>query len=677
MNRYLFGLCSFIFFADCLCAQTDSTKLLDQVIVKAFAYEKPLQQVAASVAVVGRKDLERFTNISFLPALNTVPGVRMEERSPGSFRLSIRGSSLRSPFGIRNVKFYWNGLPLTDGGGNTYLNLLDFSAVRQMEVIKGPGGSLYGAGMGGVLLLTPPALAGNEVQLTATAGSYGLQRYQLNATTSIGNTKANIQYARQQSDGYRQQTALRRDALNLNLQFSLTGRSVLRWTNFYSDLYYQTPGGLTKAQYEQDPRQARSATPSLPGAIEQQAAVYNKTFYSGLMLDHEWNTAWFTTAGVFGSATDFKNPAINNYEVRKEINWGARVENQYHYAGLVKADFTFGGEFQFFNSSIKNYQNLQGFAGDLQFSDELTSSSALLFAQGEISLPADILLTLGASGNVLTYQFARNSITPAIEQVRNFDPVLIPRAALLKNFNEHVAAHASISKGFSPPTLAEVRPSTNNYNDSLRAETGINYEIGVRGTFLKYFSFDVALYSLQLDETIVVRQINSADYFVNAGSTSQLGAELMLGYARQFQTVGLKIWSSYTRNAFTFNRYFKNQQDFSYKYLPGVAPHVLVTGVDIKMKNGFYADITSNYTDAIPLNDSNSDFAPGYFVVGARLGFALTLKKNPIDFWIAVDNATDQQYSLGNDLNANSGRYYNAAPGRNYALGVSLKRVDF
>jgi iron complex outermembrane receptor protein len=37
-----------------------------------------------------------------------------------------------------------------------------------------------------------------------------------------------------------------------------------------------------------------------------------------------------------------------------------------------------------------------------------------------------------------------------------------------------------------------------------------------------------------------------------------------------------------------------------------------------------------------------------------------------------IENAFDVTYSLGNDINAAGGRYYNAAPGRNYYGGVSL-----
>src|SRR5690606_26727367 len=213
-----------------------------------------------------------------LPAVNLVPGVRMEERSPGSYRFSIRGSSLRSPFGVRNVKAYWNGLPFTDGGGNTYLNLFDFSAFGSMEIIKGPGGSLYGAGTGGVLLMKSPEVTGNNLQASATFGSYGLQRYLIGGQLKNDKHAANIQFAHHQSDGYRQQTALQRTALNADVTSSVGRKGTLTSTLMLSKLFYETPGGLNKAQFEEDPRQARPPSTSL-GAVEANAAVENKTIF--------------------------------------------------------------------------------------------------------------------------------------------------------------------------------------------------------------------------------------------------------------------------------------------------------------------------------------------------------------------------------------------------------------
>ena len=143
-----------VFAQENVATESDSIILLNEVIVSGFASRRPISEVPASIAYLDSRALERFNNTNLLPAVNLVPGVRMEERSPGSYRFSIRGSLLRSPFGVRNVKMYWNGLPITDGGGNTYFNLTDFSSIGSIEIIKGPGSSLYGAGTGGVVLLS-------------------------------------------------------------------------------------------------------------------------------------------------------------------------------------------------------------------------------------------------------------------------------------------------------------------------------------------------------------------------------------------------------------------------------------------------------------------------------------------------------------------------------------------
>ena len=46
-------------------------------------------------------------------------------------------------------------------------------------------------------------------------------------------------------------------------------------------MHYETPGGLTKEQLEEDPTSARQATATLPGAVEQKAGVYLKSIFMG------------------------------------------------------------------------------------------------------------------------------------------------------------------------------------------------------------------------------------------------------------------------------------------------------------------------------------------------------------------------------------------------------------
>ncbi len=669
---------------DSLLVKKDTVKILSEVVVHAYANDRPLLEVPAAIGYVDTKSLERFNNSSVLPAVNAIPGVRMEERSPGSYRFAIRGSSLRSPFGVRNVKMYWNGLPLTDGGGNTYINLVDFNSVSSVEIIKGPGASLYGAGTGGVVLLGSPLGNNNQVQVSALNGSYGLQRYQISAQTGSEKVRAAVNFAHQVATGYRQQTSMRRDAFNTNLRFTLNSKSVLSASIFYTDLYYQTPGGLTQAQYDSNPRQARP-TGALPGAVAQQTAVYNKTFYTGLMYDYQWNDQWSTRVGVYGSLTDFTNPTINNFEKRKENNWGGRTETQYEFdKSTWRGKLTFGGEFQHFYSPLADYANLQGVQGGLQTDDRLSSKFLLLFVQAEIDLPKDIYLTLGGSGNFLKYTFNRVFPAPSIAQERSFDPVFSPRIALLKKINDLFSVYGSISKGFSPPSLAEVRPSTGNYNNSLNAEKGISYEVGFRGKSWEQFSWDLAAYDFELDETIVVQQVNNADYFINAGRTSQKGLEALLSWSpelRHHQFLNsLKLWTSYAFNYYRFKGYAKNGQDYSGNKLTGVSPNTVAGGVDVRVAKKFYANVTLNFVDKIPLNDANSQYSEAYILAGMRLGFRSALqspaarhgKQLSIDLFAGVDNATNKRYSLGNDLNAAGNRYYNAAAGRNYYAGLKV-----
>src|SRR4051812_1559485 len=81
-------------------ADTIKESTLSEVIIKSFEQNRKLRDVPAAVNYIGRSTLERFGPASVVQAVNTTPGVRMEERSPGSYRFNIRGSSLRAPFGV-------------------------------------------------------------------------------------------------------------------------------------------------------------------------------------------------------------------------------------------------------------------------------------------------------------------------------------------------------------------------------------------------------------------------------------------------------------------------------------------------------------------------------------------------------------------------------------------------
>ncbi len=157
-----------------------SVNSLSELVVQSYQTERQLIEQAAPISVVRPEDLARFNEGSIVQSFNTKPGVRIEERAPASYRISIRGSALRSPFGVRNVKVYWNDIPFTSPDGTTPLNLLDLSNIQTAEIIKGPAGSIYGAGTGGVVSLeSNQRIQKDQAEASLLVGDYGLQKYRV------------------------------------------------------------------------------------------------------------------------------------------------------------------------------------------------------------------------------------------------------------------------------------------------------------------------------------------------------------------------------------------------------------------------------------------------------------------------------------------------------------------
>jgi len=61
-------------------------------------------------------------------------------------------------------------------------------------------------------------------------------------------------------------------------------------------------------------------------------------------------------------------------------------------------------------------------------------------------------------------------------------------------------------------------------------------------------------------------------------------------------------------------------------------------------------------------------------LLGCRIGWKTARpSKLKLNFYFGGDNLLNETYSLGNDINAAGGRYYNTAAKRNYYAGVAVQ----
>lgn len=129
---------------------------VEEIVVTATKRSIPLQKVAISVSAKMGEALRSMGATDFVGYARSIPGLSFSDTGVGSQKVSIRG--IRPSVGSSAVAFYIGDTPLpasTGNFGNTLANpeLID---INRIEVLRGPQGTLYGAGsVGGTIKLAP------------------------------------------------------------------------------------------------------------------------------------------------------------------------------------------------------------------------------------------------------------------------------------------------------------------------------------------------------------------------------------------------------------------------------------------------------------------------------------------------------------------------------------------
>lgn len=656
---------------------------IEPVKITAYFSQQPLLGFTAAGHKINSHQLSQGISTSLLPGLNRVAGLKMEERSPGSYRVSLRGSMLRSPFGVRNTKIYYDEFSLTDAGGNTYLNVLNPQALSSVEIMKGPDGSIYGANSGGVIRFEPAGLVvdSNELRLGVQLGSFGQKSQSLSIVRKPHeNYSYGIHQSWENTEGYRDHTQLKKITLQTAHRYAYSDFSELKFLFIYTDLFYETPGGLTESQWKENPKMSRPAAGINPGSAEQNASIHNKTLFSGINHLTNLSPNWDFQMSMFGSYTDFSNPFISNYENRYEYNVGLRsflaFRKQINTNLFFENHTGLEGQKGWYN--ILNYDNLGGIKGNPQNFDQLQNFQKSYFNRAKVNIynRLNIEASLGLNQNMIGFKqnYPLNNIDFNSIYLKN---EWVPRFATSYLLNKNYAIRASVSKGYSPPTIAELRPSNQVFNPSLKAEYGYNYEIGMRyESKNREFIADLSAYNFNLKDGIV-RQVgeNSGDYFVNAGEISQKGLEFSIWsqiFENSESTLKLEYEGAITYQEYTFLSYKVGNSDFSGNRVTAVPNWMWNNVINLKIHKNLEFNIIHHFTSNYTLNDAATVWIDPYHLMQIKMKFELPkFSKGTIQLWTGADNLLNENYSLGNDINAFGNRFYNPAPKRNYSLGIN------
>ncbi len=189
-----------------------------------------------------------------------VAGLNIWESDGAGIQLGIGGRGL-SPNRSSNFNTRQNGYDIAAdalGYPESYYTP-PAQALASIEVIRGAASLQYGTQFGGVInfrFKEGPADKPLALTSTQTLGGYGL----FNSFNSLGGTVGKLSYytfyQRKKSNGWRPNENLTQDVAYGSLRFQATSAWSLKAEYTYMSYLAQQPGGLTDAQFEEDPRQS-------------------------------------------------------------------------------------------------------------------------------------------------------------------------------------------------------------------------------------------------------------------------------------------------------------------------------------------------------------------------------------------------------------------------------------
>jgi iron complex outermembrane receptor protein len=155
--------------------QPQSEDRIDQVIVTAQKREQAAIDVPASVTSVNTEQLARDGKVRLEDYVAQVPGMSLSSFRQGFTQVTLRGISTGVNQPASTTAFYIDEAPIGSvnayAAGSAVTPDIDPADLKRVEILKGPQGTLYGAGaMGGLVRYVTSAPDFNKMRGSVTLG---------------------------------------------------------------------------------------------------------------------------------------------------------------------------------------------------------------------------------------------------------------------------------------------------------------------------------------------------------------------------------------------------------------------------------------------------------------------------------------------------------------------------
>ncbi len=663
-------------------SETTGPTVLEPVIVTATRHGISLAEVPAAVSVIDRSDIQLgLPTIGFEEPLNRVPGVFAQNSAnfAQDFRLSIRGFGTRTAFGVREVKVLVDGIPETSPDGQTQLDNIDLGAAQRIEVLRGPSSSLYGNASGGVInIITEDGPTTPLLETRLMGGSFGLQKYQAKTGGQAGNLNYMLNASYLSLGGFRDHSRAQNVLLTGKLKYRPSPTSHLTTLMSFMDApFADDPGGITRAQVDEDRKQARDRNVLLDSGERvthgRLGFVYRNQFLPG----HEVTVTQYSLFRQF----EAKLPIVPRFGsgVVKFDRFGVGGSVKYAHDGRFfgfRNRFMLGVDVELQTDNRRRFDNDEGDVGQRRFHQDEDVRSVGPFVHDVFYLRDDLQLSFGLRYDTVRFSVEDQFLGDGDQSgVRTFDHVS-PMGGVLYSPLENLHVYANVSTAFQVPTTTELaRPDEGGgFNPALNPQHALSYEIGARGNIWKRITYNFALFWIVIDDELVAFESESGrNFFRNAGRSERKGLELAFDIALM---EGLRWTLAYSFLNAEFDRFIAPDGRFDNKDEPGIPPHQLFTELFYIHPSGFYGALSIQHVADFYVDNANSAENDAYTVLNLRMGYEMTVGNSRIAPFVGIRNVADDGYNGLTRLNALGGRFFEPSAGINAYGGVTVS-CDF
>ncbi len=680
--------------------------VLPSVTVTATREARSPHDVPASVS---RIDVQAANGarlgVQIADVLQGVPGLVARDRQnyAQDVQISVRGYGARASFGIRGVRLYVDGIPATLPDGQGQITHADLASASSIEVLRGPYSALWGNASGGVLLVdTAEGRGPASISAVLARGSFDSMRAGVVAQGGSDALGWIASASRFRTEGSRAHSAATRDVLNGKLTWRPSADTRLTWTANHVDVPQALdPLGLTRAAFEADPQGADAA------AVAFDTRKSYRQTQTGLVLEHRLDSTQALRAMVYAgtrATTQFQAIPVTPQAAPTHPGGVIGLERRYQGADLRwtwrttlldgPASVIVGHTFDRLSEERRGWQNFSGTTlgvqGALRRDERNTVTSADPYLQATWAFAPRWRAEAGVRRSTVRLDSRDRYVTAANpdDSGRARDAATLPVAAVRHDATRDLALYVTAGRGFETPTLNERAyraDGDGGLNSELQPATSRSIEAGAKWRGGAWGDATFAAFETRTTHEIVTRSnVGGRATFQNAGRTTRRGVELGWQWRGDAHTAG-NPWRAEAALTWLQARYRDAYTTCTGtpctrpatpvpagNRLPGIAPHTAYAALAWRPAEGWRWGVETRASGPVAVDDLNRDATAGHAVVGGHVGYARRVGAVDLDVFLRVDNAFDRRYAGSVIVGEGNGRYFEAAPGRHWTLGLDV-----